>query len=101
MAALEESEKLEKLKEGARKEVAKMKEVMQTLKVVAGRKDEERVIVLKKLVDSYWIDAQHFLKEEKFLQAFEAAVIVWAYVDAGMHLGVFEVSEEVKKLFTV
>jgi hypothetical protein len=97
MTALE----LEELKEAARKEVAKMKEVMQTLKVAESKKNEEEVVVLKKLADSYWIDAQHFLKEKKFLQAFEAAVIVWAYLDAGLHLGAFEVSEEVEKLFTV
>ena len=89
------------LEEAARKEVAKMKEVMQSLKVVNERKNEEEVIVLKKLIDSYWIDAQHFLKEKKFLQAFEAAVICWSYVDAGLHLGVFKVSEEVEKFFTI
>ena len=63
------------LEEAAKKEVAKMKEVMESLKVVESRKNEEEVVVLKKLVDSYWIDAQHFLKEKKFLQAFEAVVI--------------------------
>jgi len=89
------------LEEAARKEVAKMKEVMSSLKVVAERKNEEEVVVLKKLIDSYWIDAQHFLKEKKFLQAFEAAVIVWAYVDSGLHLGIFTVSSDLLKLFTV
>jgi len=89
------------LEEAAKKEVAKMKEVMRTLKLSESKKDEEEVIVLKKLVDSYWIDAQHFLKEKKFLQAFEAVVICWAYVDSGLHLRVFEVDEEVNNFFTV
>lgn len=41
------------------------------------------------MANHYFADGKHFLKERKFLEAFEAAIIVWAYLDAGLHLKVF------------
>lgn len=87
--------------EAARKEIEKMRKVMQSLKIVAGKQEDEQTGELKKLIDSYWIDARHFLEKKQFLEAFEAAVICWAYIDAGIHLGVFEVEDGVKEFFTI
>jgi hypothetical protein len=89
------------LEEAARKEISKMNTVMQSLKVVDGKEKDANAVEMKKLIDSYWIDAQHFLEKKQFLEAFEAAVICWAYVDSGLHLGIFHVGEELKKHFTV
>ena len=89
------------LEEAAKKEIVKMRKMMQSLKVVEERKEEEQVKELKKLVDSYWTDAQHFLERKQFLEAFEAAVICWAYVDAGLHLGIFRIDSSLANLFTI
>lgn len=86
--------------EAAGREIEKMKQVMQSLKLAGVQEKNEEAVALKKLVDAYWIDAQHFLENKQFIEAFEAAVICWAYIDSGLHLGVFEVKEELKKYFT-
>jgi len=89
------------LEEAAKREIAKMNQVMQTLKLVDEKQNDKQAVELKKLVDAYYGDSAHFLHTEKFLEAFEAAVICWAYVDSGLHLGIFEVKEEFKKYFTL
>ncbi|MCD6371402.1 MAG: DUF357 domain-containing protein [Candidatus Aenigmarchaeota archaeon] len=56
---------------------------------------------LLKVLDSYLQDAEHFLKTGKIIEAFEAIVIVWAYIDAGLKFGVFSIPEKFKDLFTL
>jgi hypothetical protein len=53
------------------------------------------------LAKSYLTDAKYFYEKKKFLEAFEAAVIAWAYLDAGLHLKVFKIPESMKKIFTI
>lgn len=84
------------LKELARREIDRMEAVFKELKVVNADAME-----LYNLAQSYFSDAGHFLRKGDSLRAFEAAVIAWAYCDAGLHLRAFEVSEALKKDFTV
>lgn len=84
------------MKEEAEKEIKKMQPVIDSLKL-----ENKNAAELFKMAQSYFNDAKYFFEKEKYLQAFESAVIVWAYVDAGLHLKVFSISENLKKLFTV
>jgi hypothetical protein len=84
------------MQELAEKEINKIGNAVNELRLV--KEDGKE---LYDLVSSYFTDAKHFLKEKKFVPAFEAAVIVWAYIDAGLHLGVFELPKEYNKLFTI
>ena len=80
----------------AKGEIDKIAGVVKSLELIdhTGRE-------LFELIESYFIDSKHFYENRQYLQAFEAAVICWAYIDAGLHLKVFEVPKEFSKLFTV
>jgi len=80
----------------AKKEIKRMEDVIE--KVEALSEEGKEVLQLAK---AYMKDANYFYEKKKFLEAFEAAVIAWAYVDAGLHLKVFKVPESMKKIFTV
>lgn len=80
----------------AKKEIEKIENVIKELKLV-----ESDGTQLLKLINSYFNDAKYFYDKKDFLRAFEAAVICWAYVDAGLHLKAFSVPEKFRKLFTV
>ena len=84
------------LKNEAKKEINRVELIMKNLKMIKSEGSE-----ILKMINSYFKDAKHFYEKEKFLQAFEAAVICWTYVDAGLHLNVFEVPESLKKFFTI
>jgi hypothetical protein len=84
------------MREEAEKEIRKMQPVMDSLKLKDSKAKE-----LFDMTLSYFNDAKYFFDKEKYLQAFEAAVIAWAYIDAGLHLGIFSVDEKFSKLFTV
>lgn len=84
------------LEKEARKEIERIDKIMKTLKVIDDRADS-----LVKVLNSYYDDSKSFLKKKEYLQALETAFIVWAYVDAGLHLGVFEVPDDMKKMFTI
>jgi len=80
----------------AEKEIARMEAVFAGLKVVNADAME-----LYNLAQSYFSDSKHFLAKGDALRAFEAAVIAWAYCDAGLHLRAFEVPAALRKDFTV
>ena len=83
------------LGEEARKEMKRIDEIMKNLKVIDSKSDG-----LVKVLHSYYEDSKAFFKKKQYLQALETAFIVWAYVDAGLHLNVFEVPDNLKKMFT-
>ena len=85
----------EALKAAAEKEIARMEAVFKELKVVNADAME-----LYNLAVSYFSDSKHFLQKGDALRAFEAAVISWAYCDAGLHLKAFEVPGALKPNFT-
>jgi hypothetical protein len=80
----------------AEKEVKRMEGVLSGLKVV-----DNRALELYNLVLSYTKDARHFFEKGDYVRAFEAAVISWAWVDAGLHLSAFSVADDVRKDFTI
>ncbi len=87
---------MEELKEIAEKEINRIEEISKNLGLI-DRKGEK----LKELFDSYHKDAKHFFQNKKYVEAFEAAIICWAYVDAGLHLGIFRVNKKIRDWFTV
>ncbi|MFH0711098.1 MAG: DUF357 domain-containing protein [Candidatus Aenigmatarchaeota archaeon] len=87
---------MDELEKETEKEIKRIDEVLKVLEVL--NQDGKGIL---ELIESYHTDSKHFFKEKKFLQAFEAAVICWAYVDVGLHVGIFKVPEEMKKTFTV
>jgi hypothetical protein len=80
----------------AEKEIVRMEAVFKELKVVNADAME-----LYNLAVSYFSDSKHFLSRGDAVRAFEAAVIAWAYCDAGLHLRAFEMPEALRKDFTV
>jgi hypothetical protein len=84
------------LKDIAEKELKRMQIVIEQVESL--NKNGEEIL---KLAKSYLTDAKYFYEKKKFLEAFEAAVIAWAYLDAGLHFKVFRIPESMKKIFTV
>lgn len=82
--------------EEAKKEIERIDKIMKHLEVVDSKADS-----LVEVIHSYYEDSKSFFKKKQYLQALETAFIVWAYVDAGLHLKVFKVPDELKKMFTV
>ena len=79
----------------AKKEIDKVEIILKELKLVDSKGDD-----ILNLINSYFEDAKYFYGKKQFVQAFEAAVMCWTYADAGLHLNVFEISDDLKKLFT-
>jgi len=84
------------VEEAAKKEMERMEEVIDKVEALS---DEGKEVL--RLAKSYLTDAKYFYEKKKFLEAFEAAVIAWAYLDAGLHLKVFKIPESMKKIFTI
>ena len=85
------------LKREAEKEAERVKKVMEKLEIVSPKESESLVKVMK----SYYEDCLSFYKKRQYLQALETSFIVWAYVDAGLHLKIFKVPDNMKKMFTI
>jgi len=79
----------------AKKEIDKVEIILKELKLVDSKGND-----ILNLINSYFEDAKYFYGKKQFVQAFEAAVMCWTYADAGLHLNVFEISDDLKKLFT-
>lgn len=80
----------------AKKEIDKVELIIKSLKLVDSKGKD-----IINLINSYFEDAKYFYAKKQFIQAFEAAVMCWTYADAGLHLKVFEIPNELRKLFTV
>lgn len=80
----------------ARKEADRVDRIRAALEIT-----DEKAGSLVEVLDSYHKDCRGFVDDGKFLQALEAAFICWAYVDAGLHLGVFKVPDDMMGIFTV
>jgi len=81
------------LKGAAEKEVKRLEEIMRDVDVVEPNKVYDLALC-------YYQDAKHFLAKEMYLEAFEAAVIAWAYMDALLHMNKIRVAPETLKYFT-
>lgn len=66
----------------------------------------EKIIIKQKkdffdFAKRYYSDSKYFFKQNKYVEAFEAAIIAWAYIDIGLKLDFFEVPEELREHFTI
>jgi hypothetical protein len=84
------------LEELTKKEIEKMEKVLKEVKI-----KDAKALEVYNLALSYFTDAKYFLDKKDFVRAFEAIVICWAYLDACLHFGFLEISEEFKKHFTI
>jgi hypothetical protein len=84
------------MQDEARREIECVKNFLPQLKLVNSQGED-----ILRLIKSYYEDAEHFYKQGKFLQAFEAAVMCWTYADAGLHMKIFTIPDGLKKVFTV
>jgi hypothetical protein len=82
------------LEKVAKKEIERMEVVFSSIEAT----EEGRELL--DLARAYWEDAKYFYEKKKFLEAFEAAVIAWAYVDAGLHCKLFRIPKRLKRMFT-
>lgn len=81
----------------AKKEIERMGKVIGKVNLLKDTKDARQVLLLS---ESYFSDAKHFFSNKRFVEAFEAAIISWCYIDAGINLGVFSVPSENQGIFT-
>jgi hypothetical protein len=85
------------IKQAAQKEMKRMKEIFERIKVKKNRKAVE----FYDFALNYYKDGFYFFDKKQFIESFEAFVIAWAYLDAGMKLKFFKVPKKQKKYFTV
>lgn len=85
------------IKEKVEKEIEKIKEVLKEIKV----DKSEEASDLFDLAKRYFEDAGYFMKEEKYIEAFEAITISWTYLDAGLKLKIFSIPSKMKDYFTI
>ncbi len=85
------------LKKSAEKEINRMKLVFDKIEV---HNHDKHASEFYDFAKRYFGDGQWFFERNKYIEAFEAAVIAWAYIDAGMKLGFFSVPKELKVNFT-
>lgn len=87
----------QEIQKAAKREMERMEKVFAGLQKHTGKQ-------IKEFYDfsfNYYSDGLFFYNEKKkYVEAFEAFIIAWAYLDAGMKLGYFSVPEEQKKWFT-
>jgi hypothetical protein len=70
----------------AEKEMKRMAEIFAEIKVLSKPHAQEFYDFSK----NYFEDGKHFYDFEKYVQAFEAFIISWAYLDIGLKLKLFE-----------
>jgi uncharacterized protein len=85
------------IKTSARRELSRMKEIMSHIKV---KDDTEEAREFFEFARNYYEDGLHFYDKGMFVEAFEAFIISWAYLDIGIKLGMFEVDDNIKEYFT-
>lgn len=81
----------------AKKEMNRMDKIFPQLEIIGNGKAEEFYSFAK----NYFEDGKYFYAKKKYIDAFEAFIISWAYLDIGLKLGLFIAPEKIKKYFTV
>ncbi|MEM5815178.1 MAG: DUF357 domain-containing protein [Candidatus Aenigmatarchaeota archaeon] len=84
------------IEELCKKEIEKMEKVIREVKIV-----NPNGLEIFNLSLSYLKDSKYFFEKKDFLRSFEAIIISWAYIDVGLHLKLFEISESLKIYFTI
>ena len=90
--------KIEKeLSEQITKHSAKMKKVFKKIELAEKGRDFESLL---KIAHAYYKDSLYFFEKKKLVQAFEALIISWTYIDSGLRLRIFSLPEELMDYFT-
>lgn len=84
------------MKENAEKELNRLREPIKHIKP-KNKKAEDLIMIAK----AYYSDAEHFFKKAMYIESFEATIIAWAYLDAGLRIGILEIPEKYKEIFTI
>ena len=79
----------------AEKEMKRMEKIFQELSLLTHERAEE----FYKFANNYFTDGKYFFEKKQYVQAFEAFIISWAYLDIGIKLGMFKPGD--LKHFTV
>ncbi|EEZ93039.1 MAG: Protein of unknown function DUF357 [Candidatus Parvarchaeum acidiphilum ARMAN-4] len=84
--------------ERTKKEIDMMEIVFKVLTI----KDKDKQLALDffDMASNYFKDSKFFLDKQDYIRAFEAVVISWSYIDAGIKADFFEVPKNLKKYFT-
>ena len=80
------------MKELAEKEIKRMDEIFKKIKSNHKIVEDAR---------RYFEDSKYFFEKGMYVEAFESAVISWAYLDACAKFGLIEIPSSLKKYFTV
>ena len=83
------------IKEAAQKEQKRLAEIFSELEIVNKGED------FYSFAQNYFNDGKYFFEKKKYIEAFEAFVISWAYLDIGIKLKMFIPTLKIKKYFTV
>jgi len=90
---------MENIKNSAEKEIQRMEKVFEKLEIT--EKTNKNAAEFRDFAKRYFSDGKYFYEKKKYIEAFEAEIIAWAYVDVGLKLGFFSVPKELKGNFTV
>jgi hypothetical protein len=85
------------MKAVAEKEMKRMEEIFAKIEILNKLQADE----FYSFAENYFEDGKHFFGKGKYVEAFEAFIISWAYIDAGLKLIFFKVPNNLKKHFTV
>ncbi len=87
----------DKLKERTDNEISMMKKVFSSITL----KDENNIAnEFFDMASNYFKDSTFFMQKNDYLRAFEAVVISWSYIDAGLKAGLFSLPDKLKEYFT-
>ena len=81
----------------ASKEMNRMKEITANLKL---NKKTKLSLHFQDFALRYFKDGCYFYEKKQFVEAFEAFIISWSYIDAGLKLKFFQVPIKQKEWFT-
>ncbi|MGC8533651.1 MAG: DUF357 domain-containing protein [Candidatus Parvarchaeum sp.] len=86
------------LKDRTEKEIRMMERVFRSLSL----KDNDNKLSSEffDMSSNYFSDSKFFAEKKDYIRAFEAVVISWAYIDAGLKAGFFEVPANLREYFT-
>jgi len=85
------------IQQAAEKEMKRMKEVMKSLEIIDKSK---KAIDFHDFASRYFQDGNYFYEKKQFIESFEAFIISWSYIDAGLKLKFFSVPENQNEWFT-
>jgi len=95
-----------KIEDAAEKEVKRIRKIIPKVEIkesidadaISGATNATSLLDFAK---NYAKDSEFFLEHEKHVEAFEAAIIAWAYIDIGLKLGLLAVPASLRGDFTV